>query len=266
MTTTSLTAAAPRTGRGRTLTHTLAITGRNLAHIKSNPESLISAVVSPLMFTLLFVFVFGGAIGESRQEYIQYVVPGILVQTVAFAGVTTAIGMNSDFSSGIMDRFRSLPISRSAPLLARLISSKLSTTLQVAVILVAGLLLGFRFGDGLLNGLLGLLLAIAFGTVLSLVGIYLGLVVKTPEAVNSVGFLVMFPLMFASSIFAPTDTMPGWLEAFTDVNPLSVAADAIRGLMTGADTGNAVALLVAWLVGLTVVFVPLSVARFHKKA
>jgi oleandomycin transport system permease protein len=255
---------ARRIGVGLALRHALIIARRNLLQIRGNPQLLIFILIQPVLFVLLFVYVFGGAIAGSSRQYVQFLIPGIIVQTVVFSTAVTGIGLNEDISKGIVDRFRSLPIARSAVLAGRILADAVRLTVTVIVILAVGMLLGFRFGGNLMGAFAGFLLTVAFGMSLSLVAAFIGLSVRNPETAQSAGFIWMFPLTFASSVFAPPETMPGWLQPFVRINPITCASDALRALMTGGPVTGPVLKTIAWTVALTVVFGPLAIRQYRR--
>jgi oleandomycin transport system permease protein len=245
-----MSAAVPvATGRANVLTNTLSIARRNLLHIKATPEQLVEMSIQPLMFLVLFVFVFGGAIAGSSQEYLQFALPGILVQSVAFLPFTTAIALNVDFQRGVIDRFRSLPIARSAVIGGRILADGVRIVWSVFIITAFALLLGFRFGGGAAGALGAFALVVVFG-----------LVMCWPMA-----FMIILPLTFASTAFAPVDSMPGWLQAFVKVNPVTSVIDATRGLMLGGPVATPVFHSLIWLAVITGVFAPLAIARYRRR-
>ena len=259
----------PAAGRGRVtpaaaLRHGLIVARRNLLQVRGNPQLLMFLVVQPILFVLLFVYVFGGAISGSSRQYVQFVIPGIIVQTVVFATAITGIGLNEDLAKGIIDRFRSLPIARSAVLAGRILSDAVRLVATLGVILLVGMLLGFRITSNPLAALGGLLLVIAFGMALSWVAALIGLSVRDPETAQSAGFIWMFPLTFASSVFAPPETMPGWLQPVVEANPITLVADALRGLLLGGPALTPARQTLAWVVALTVVFAPLAIRRYRR--
>jgi oleandomycin transport system permease protein len=265
----TLAGGLPGAGSGRigpvaALRHWLLVGRRDLLQVRSNPQLLIFVLVQPILFVLLFVYVFGGAISGSSRQYVQYVIPGIIVQTVVFATAMTGIGLNEDLAKGVIDRFRSLPIARSAVLAGRILADAVRLVASLAVILAVGTLLGFRITTGPTAALGGFLLVVGFGMALSWVAALIGLSVRNPETAQSAGFIWMFPLIFASSVFAPPETMPGWLQPFVDVNPITVATDALRGLLLGGPVLSPVLQTLAWIVALTVVFAPLAIRQFRR--
>jgi oleandomycin transport system permease protein len=265
----TLAGGLPGAGSGRitpaaALRHWLLVGRRDLLQVRGNPQLLIFVLIQPILFVLLFVYVFGGAISGSSRQYVQYVIPGIIVQTVVFVTAVTGIGLNEDLAKGIIDRFRSLPIARSAVLAGRILADAVRLVASLAVILGVGMALGFRITTSPPAALGGFLLIIAFGMALSWVAALIGLSVRNPETAQSAGFIWMFPLIFASSVFAPPETMPGWLQPFVDVNPITVATDALRGLLLGGPVLSPVLQTLAWTAALTVVFAPLAIRQFRR--
>ncbi|PCG84968.1 ABC transporter [Streptomyces sp. WZ.A104] len=259
-----------RIGLRANLRHVGALVRRNLLQIKKDPESMFDVLLMPVVFTLLFVYVFGGSVGASlgggRQDYLNYLVPGLMAMMGVNIAMAVGTGVNDDFRKGVMDRFRTMPIARSSVLIAKIVVELGRMMVAILILLAMGFALGMEL-KGSVYGLLGAVaLTGAFGAAIMWIFILLGLSVKTPQAVQGMGMLVLMPLQFGSSIFAPTRTMPGWLQAFTDYNPLSNLADAARGLMLGGPTGNSVWWTLAWAAGITVVMAPLAVARFRRKA
>ena len=253
------------TVRGGVLRQSAAIARRGLVKTAHSTEALLDVTLQPAIFLLLFVYVFGGAIAGDPATYLQYALPGVLVQTVVFASLGTGVGLADDLKTGIFDRFRSLPISRAAPLLGA-IGADLARYLTSGVIMLAfGFLLGFRAGGGALAVLAALGLVTAFAFALCWVFTALAMVVREPRSVTGIGSLVILPLTFGSNVFVPTATLPGWLQAFVEVNPVSKVADAARGLLTGGPVaGPATAALIAVAV-FVAVFAPLAVALYRRR-
>lgn len=250
------------------LRHTGALVRRNLLWIRQDPESMFDAVLFPVVFTLLFVYVFGGSIGQSlgggQEAYVQYIVPGLL----AMMGLTMAqgvgTGFNQDFNTGVMDRFRSLPIGRGSVLFAKISVELMRMLIATTILLVVGVLVGFDITHW--PGLFAAVgLSTLFGSALMWIFLTLGVVMRNAQSVQAMGFLVLMPLQFGSSIFAPTGSMPGWLRTFTEYNPLSSLADAARGLMVGGPVAQDLWTTVAWSVGITAVMAPVAVHRFRTK-
>ena len=247
------------------LHHIGALTRRNLMRIKADPESMIDALLMPILFTLIFVYVFGGAVSGSQTNYIQYMVPGMLGQIGLNLAMAVGTGLNTDFTTGVMDRFRTLPIGRSSVLIAKLLAETLRALVSLVVLVAFAMALGMRIHTGPVQLLAALALALAFGSAVVWISMLLGMSMKSAQAVQGVGMLVIMPLQFGSSVFAPTHTMPGWLQAFAQVNPLSALANASRALIDGGPALHPALQVLAWSVGLTVVFAPLAVAKFRKK-
>lgn len=258
-----------RIGLRGNLRHIGALVRRNLLQIKRDPESMFDAVLMPIVFTLLFVYVFGGSVGASlggdRQTYINYVVPGLMAMMGMNIAMAVGTGVNDDFRKGIMDRFRTMPIARSSVLIAKIVVELGRMMVATAILLGMGFILGMQLKTSVFGLLAAVALAAVFGAAIMWIFILLGLSLKTAQAVQGMGFLVLMPLQFGSSIFAPPTTMPGWLRTFTDYNPLSNLADAARGLMLGGPVAHSVWTTLAWAVGITVVTAPLAVSKFRKK-
>jgi ABC transporter DrrB family efflux protein len=218
------------------------------------------------MFVLLFVYVFGGAITTPGYDYVDFLIPGILVQNIAFGGFVTALGLNEDLSKGLIDRFRSLPMARAAVLAGRTLADVVTNLLAIVILLVTGLIIGFSFdaGPGEIVG--GVLLLLLFGFAFSWVFALVGLLVSSPEATNSVGFIAVFPLTFISSAFVPVASMPAALRWFAEINPFTVMVDAMRALWVGAPAGNSIWGAVVWCFVILGIFAPLAVARYRRAA
>jgi oleandomycin transport system permease protein len=252
-------------GRPNVVANTLTIARRNLLHIKATPEQLVEMSIQPIMFLVLFVYVFGGAIAGSSAEYLQFALPGILVQSVCFLPFTTAIALNVDFQRGVIDRFRSLPIARSAVIGGRILADGARIAWSILIITAFSMLLGFRFEGGSAGALGALLLVLAFGLVMCWPLAFIGITARTTESVNTWGFMIILPLTFASSAFAPVDTMPGWLQAFVNANPVTSVIDAARGLMLGGPVAEPVIDSVIWMIVIVAVFGPLAILRYRRR-
>jgi ABC-2 type transport system permease protein/oleandomycin transport system permease protein len=250
----------------RLVTDTLVIAERNLVRLPRAPELLLAFTVQPIMFVLLFRYVFGGAIKTPGYSYADFLIPGIIVQNIAFGGFVTALGLNEDLHKGLIDRFRSLPMARPAVLAGRTLADVVTNALSATILIVTGLLIGFSFHTSFVEALAGFGLLILFGYAFSWVFAFLGMLVSTPEAANSVGFIAVFPLTFISSAFVPVQSMPEVLRGFAEVNPFTVVVDAMRALWLGAPAGNNVWGAVAWSLVIIVLFAPLAVARYRRAA
>src|SRR3954449_11290577 len=248
----------------RLVSDTLVVAGRNITRIKRAPDLLTAFTIQPVMFLLLFVYVFGGAISTPGYDYKDFLLPGIMVQNIAFGGFVTAIGLNEDLTKGLIDRFRSLPMARPAVLAGRTLSDVATNCLSIVVLLATGLIIGFSFHASALEIVAGIGLLILFGYAFSWVFALLGMLVSSPESANSVGFIAVFPLTFISSAFVPVASMPAGIRDFAEVNPFTVVVDALRHLWLGAPAGNYVWGAVVWSLGLIAVFAPLAVARYKR--
>ncbi|MFF3556792.1 ABC transporter permease [Streptomyces tsukubensis] len=256
----------PRIGLRSHLRHIGALARRNTLQIKHDPESMFDVLLMPVIFTLLFVYVFGGAIsGKGNQDdYVNYVIPGLMAMMGMNIAMAVGTGVNDDFKKGVMDRFRSMPIARASVLIAKIVVEVGRMTVAMVILLGMGFLLGLDVRTSFLEVLAAMGLSIVFGASLMWVFILLGIAMPNPQAVQGVAMLVLMPLQFGSSIFAPPSTMPGWLETFTEYNPLSNLADAARALVNGGPLAEPIGVTLAWTVAITVVTAPLAVARFRK--
>jgi ABC transporter DrrB family efflux protein len=243
---------------------TLVLARRNLLRIPRQPDLLLAFTVQPIMFVLLFVYVFGGAISTPGYDYVDFLMPGIITQSIAFGGFVTAVGLNEDLKKGLIDRFRSLPMSRSAVLAGRTLADVATNVLSLVILVGVGMIAGFDFKSSPGEVVLGFVLMLLFGYAFSWFFAWIGLLVSSPEAANSVGFIAIFPLTFASSAFVPVDSMPSALQAFAEVNPFTIVTDAMRALWVGAPAGNSVWGAFAWTIGLILVFAPLAVSRYRR--
>jgi ABC-2 type transport system permease protein len=253
-----------RPPRPSALSTSLTFGWRALLKIKHVPEQLFDVTIFPVMLTLLFTYLFGGALAGSTEDYLQFLLPGILVQTVIFTTVYTGVTLNTDIERGVFDRFRSLPIWRPSPLVGAQLGDMVRYTLGSIVVVVLGLILGYR-PDGGVPGVvaaIALLLVFAFG--IGWIFTLLGLVMRTPNAVMSVGMMVLFPLTFASNIFVSPDTMPEWLQTFVDHNPITRMVTATRGLMNGDPVAGEIGWVLVAALAFTVVFAPIVMRRYQR--
>ncbi|MEA2298242.1 MAG: type transport system permease protein [Solirubrobacteraceae bacterium] len=250
----------------RLVSDTLVIAERNLVRLPRAPDLLLAFTVQPVMFVLLFVYVFGGAIRTPGYAYVDFLLPGIIVQNIAFGGFVTALGLCEDLNKGIIDRFRSLPMARAAVLAGRTLADVVTNLLSVTTLLVTGLIIGFTFHAPVGHIVAGIGLLLLFGYAFSWVFALLGLLVSSPEAANSLGFIAVFPLTFISSAFVPVESMPAALREFAQVNPFTVEVDAMRSLWVGAPAGDSVWGAVVWSLVILAVFAPLAVGRYRRAA
>lgn len=246
---------------------TWTVTRRNLQHFVRQPRLLIFSTIQPVMFVLLFALVFGGVADTALPEgitYVDYLLPGLLVQSAVFRVTQTAVGLAEDMERGVVDRFRSLPMSRAAVLAGRT-GADLVRSVAIAFLMIGvGYLIGFRFTEGVLSALGAIVIVSLFGYALSWLFVYVALAVPGAEAAQSAGFVLVFPLVFASSIFVPLETMPGWLAAVSSYSPITAAADAARGLSIGGPVARPVLLTLVWVVGICAVAIPVATRRFHR--
>jgi ABC transporter DrrB family efflux protein len=251
-----------------TISDILAVTNRNLIRYVRVPTLLVFSTIQPVMFVLLFRYVFGSAIRPApgfRFPYVDYLMPGIFVQTVIFGSTQTGVGLAEDLTKGMIDRFRSLPMARSAVLAGRTLSDTVRNAFVVLLMSVVGYLVGFRIHAGFLEALAGVALALAFGLCFSWISALIGLAVRDVESTQAASFVWIFPLVFASTAFVPLAALPGWLQAWAKINPVSVTVDALRALLEGwPSTIYHLDRALAWVVAILVVFVPLSVRKYRR--
>lgn len=265
-----------RVGPGAAFTHIRVITKRNILRNLRLPQLVFFATVQPVMFLLLFNYVFGGAITTGTpagtDDYINFLIPGILVQTAVFGAAQTSLGLTEDLAAGIIDRFRSLPMARSAVLAGRTFSDLARNVFVNALMLAVGFLMGWRFEQGFLNMVLGVALVLFFGYSMSWVMATIGLAVKTPEAAQTAGFLPIFPLVFASSVFVPVETMPEWLQGFAENQPITILTNTVRSLtlpeqalpFLDLDSGTLIVKSILWSLAIMAVFAPLAVRQYRR--
>jgi ABC-2 type transport system permease protein len=257
--------ARARPSRTNALSASLTFGWRALLKIKHIPEQLFDVTAFPIMFTLMFTYLFGGAISGSTSEYLQFLLPGILVQTVVFITMYTGMGLTTDVSKGVFDRFRSLPVWRPAALVGALLGDVLRYTMASTIVIVLGLVLGFRPAGGALGVLLSVAVLLVFSFSLSWIWTTLGLILRTPNSVMMASFLVLFPLTFASNIFVDPKTMPPWLEAIVNANPVTHLVTVARGLMHGTVTAGQIGWVLLISGALVAVFAPLTMYLYRNK-
>jgi oleandomycin transport system permease protein len=267
MTTLDLPAARPGVGPlPAPVRHSLSLAWRTLLRIKRTPEQLLDVTLQPPIFIVLFVYVFGGAIAGTQHDYLQYVLPSLMVQTVIFGTIAIGANLNDDIKNGVFDRFRSLPISRSAPLVGAVFGDVIRYSIAIIVTLAFGVLLGFRVSTDPLQAFAACLLTLGFALCLCWVAIFIGMLVRSSGAVQGLGFLFLFPLTFGSTTFVKADTMPGWLQAWVKVNPITHLNEAVRNLMIGGPVAGPIAWSVGWALLILVIFAPLAVRAYRRKA
>ncbi len=248
------------------LSDVAAIVKRNIMRVRRSPQILVFSSIQPIMFLVLFNYVFGGAIGVATpgSSYINFLLPGIMAQSALFGALQTPVALVEDLDKGAIDRFRSLPMSRGAVLAGRTIADGLRTTFTITLMFVVGTMMGFRYQAGTGKFIAALVLVVAFSFAFSWVTATLGLFIRNAEAVQTAGFLFVFPLTFASSAFVPVATMPGWLQTFARNQPVTQLINAMRALLLGGVAIDAVYITMVWIVGILIVFVPLAVWKFGK--
>ena len=254
-------------GTETSLTDTAVVTMRNLRHFWRQPDLLIFSTIQPVMFVLLFVYVFSGAIGKALPpgvSYVDYLLPGIFVQSVTFRASQTAVGLSEDLRLGVIDRFRSMPMARSAVLVGRTTADLVRNILIIGLMIVVGYLVGFSFQAGVLAALGCVAIIAAWGIALSWIFAFVSLVVRGAESAQTAGFVILFPLVFASSVFVPVQTLPDWLQKIAKVSPVTLVANAARGFASTGGVPDSLGWALAWIVGILVVFVPLSVWRYRR--
>ena len=250
---------------GYTVSDTMVLAKRSLLRIPRAPDLLLSFTVQPIIFVLLFVYVFGGAIQTPGfEDYTDFLMPGIVAQTMSFGGFVTALALAEDLKKGLIDRFRSLPMSRSAVLAGRTLADVATNIISLTIMVAVGLLVGFRFHSSPLEVIAGIGLMLLFGYAFSWIFAYCGLVASSGESAQAIGFIVIFPITFISSAFVPVDSMPSWLEPIAENNPFTTVVDAMRALWVDAPAGNDIWGAVLWSLGLIALFAPLSVARYRR--
>jgi oleandomycin transport system permease protein len=239
---------------------------RGLLKIKRTPEQLFDVTLQPIIFTLMFTYIFGGAIAGNVAHYLPIIIPGILAQTVIGTSIVTGVQLREDMEKGVFDRFRSLPIARSAPLVGAVLADVVRYLILFAVMMTTGLLMGFELTNGIAPALAALALCMGFALCFGWISVFVGMIARTSGAVQGIMFLLVLPLSFGSNTFVPTSTMPGWLQAFVNVNPISHLVAAVRALMTGGPLAGDLMWTLAWMAGLLAVFCPLALRAYRRRA
>jgi len=259
-------AAAPlRIGAARSLRHSLALAGRGVTKFMKSPMQLTDVVLTPIISLLMFVYIFGGAIsGGDDDAYLRMITPGVMVMTVFQASIGIGVSLNADASTGMFDRFRSMPIARSGPLVGAVLADFVRYAVCLGTLLVLALIMGYRIGTDPLSTLAVLVLLIGFALCFSWLSVYIGMLAKTPGSVQGLMTIVVLPLTFASNVFVPDRTMPGWLQAWSNVNPVSLMADTARGLLNGGAVAHPLLGSLGWMAGMVAVFFPLAMRAYRK--
>ncbi len=255
-----------RPPRPSALSACLAFGWRGMLKIKHVPEQLVDVTITPVLFLLMFTYLFGGAVAGSTSEYLQFLLPGILVQSVLFTTVYSGVTLNTDVTKGVVDRFRSLPIWAPAPLVGAMLGDSVRYGVAATVVVVLGVVMGYDADAGVPGVLAAMLLVVVFSFGLAWVFTTVGMVLRSPNAVLNSGFMALFPLIFRSNILVDPSTLPGWLEAFVDVNPISILVTATRGLMEGSAELADIAIVLGTSAALTAVFAPITVRLYRAKS
>ncbi|MFY9776776.1 MAG: ABC transporter permease [Trebonia sp.] len=248
------------------LRNSLTLTWRSVLKIRTNPEDMFGLLLQPIMYLVLFTYVFGGQLAGSTHQYLEYSLPGIMVLSVTFATLGTGMMLSQDVATGVFDRFRALPIARSAPLAGAILGDNVRYLISIVVTLGFGFILGFRILTTPLAAIMACLLLVVFALAMCWVSALIGMLVKSAQAVQWWGFLVMFPLIFGSNILTDEAKMPGWLQAFVKVNPVTYLTEAERALLTGGPAATVVIRSLLWALGIFVVFAPLAVRAYRRRA
>ena len=265
---TTLTAAAPvnlHIGLAQTARNSLALAGRSIVKIRKNPETLLDVTLQPIIFLVMFVYLFGGAVAGGTSNYIQLLLPGLMVQNTAFASLGIGIALNTDITKGVFDRFRSLPIARSAPLVGAVLGDVVRYVVALTVLLITALIMGFRMHTDPGSFLIAIALMVLFGLCLCWVAVWVGMLVKSPNAVPGTMVGILFPLTFGSNVFVPPSTLPGWLQGWVHINPVSHLTDAARGLLLGGPWASHAAWAFLWALGIAAVFMPLALRAYKRR-
>lgn len=258
-------ALSPRVGPVEGLRQTLTLAWRSIVQVRHNPVELGDYSIQPIMFVLLFTYMFGGAIAGNTRAYLTFMLPGMVAMNMLLDTINVAHGLNSDLTKGVFDRLRSLPIARWAPLAGRILADQVKQAWAMVLVLGVGMLLGFRVGTNVVGVFGALALLLVFALAFSWVAVLIGVLAKDAERVQIFGFTTLFPITFVSNVFVPVETLPGWLQAFVNVNPVSFLADASRGLLVGGPVAEPVIKSLLWAAAIVLVFAPLSVKAFKRK-
>lgn len=245
--------------------HGLSLAWRGVLKIRKNPEQLIDVTLQPILFLVLFVYLFGGAVAGSTGAYLQNLAPGLLVQNTIMASLSAGVALNTDVSKGVFDRFRSMPIARSAPLVGAVLADVVRYLVAITVLLVMATIMGFRVHTDPLSVLGAVALMVVAGLCFCWVAVFVGMLVENPGSVQGIMIAVIFPLTFGSNVFVPSTTMPGWLHAWSDISPVSLLADATRGLLVGGPIAGPLLGALAWMAGVVLVFFPLAMRAYRRR-
>ncbi|GAA1638333.1 ABC transporter permease [Actinoplanes couchii] len=246
--------------------HSTSLAQRSLIKTIRTPEALIDVTLQPVIFLLMFTYLLGGAIAGDRDAYLQFLLPGMLAQSLAMGGVALGQNLNADIEKGVFDRFRSLPISRAAPLIGAVLADVVRYLTVCVVMLGFGTIMGFRIQTGFLPAVAAVALSIGFGLCFCWISVWVGMLARTSGAVQGIMFLLVLPLTFGSNVFVATDTLPGWLQGFVSVNPITPLVEVIRGLLVEGPVAGPLMQTLLWMAGLLVVFVPLALRAYARRA
>ncbi|GAB2743576.1 ABC transporter permease [Amycolatopsis magusensis] len=264
--TTAIAAPPPRyVSPARSLKHGLTLAWRGVLKIRKNPEQLADVVLMPIVFLAMFVYLFGGAISGDTGAYLTMVVPGVMVMNIMQVSLTIGVHMNTDVSKGLYDRFRSMPIARSAPLFGAVLADVVRYLVCLVVLLVVATVMGYRIATDPLSLLAATGLVVLFGLCFCWISVFVGMLMRTPGSVQGLMFVFIMPLSFGSNVFVPSDTMPGWLQAWTDISPVSLLSDALRGLLNGGAVTGPLLGALAWMAAVLAVFFPLAMRSYRKR-
>jgi oleandomycin transport system permease protein len=262
---TTAVATAPRVRPSEGIRQSASLSWRTLVQVKHNPFEVIDFSIQPIMFLLLFTYVFGGAISGSSDVYLTFALPGLIVQNTFFGTLNTGLGLNTDLTKGVFDRLRALPIARWAPLAGRIGADMVKQMWAMGLLIGIGAIMGFRIGTNVAGVLAAFALLLVVALAFSWIAVLVGVLASEPDKVMMFGFAVMFPLTFVSNVFVPTATMPGWLQGWVDINPVTIVADALRGLLVGGPVAAPVGGALLWAAAVMAVFAPLSVRAFRRR-
>lgn len=245
--------------------HGFSLAWRGILKIRKNPEQLMDVTIAPIVLLVMFTYLFGGALAGNTDAYLQMLVPGIMVMNIVQASMTAGVQLNTDVSKGVFDRFRSMPIARSAPLVGAVLADVVRYVVCVLVMLVVATVMGFRVQTGPVELLVASGLTIAFGLAFCWASVFVGMLLKTPQAVQGMMFVLIMPLTFGSNVFVGTSTMPGWLKAWADISPVTLMADTLRGLLNGGPIAGPLTGSLIWMVAVVAVFFPLATWAYRKR-
>jgi oleandomycin transport system permease protein len=252
-------------GLSKAIQHSLTLAGRSIVKIRKNPETLMDVTLQPIIFLVMFVYLFGGAVSGGTDAYLQVLLPGLMVQNTAFAILGIGMALNADITKGVFDRFRSMPIARSAPLVGAVLGDVVRYVVAIGVLVITAVIMGFRVQTDLGSFLIAVGLMVLFGLCLCWIAVWVGMLVKSPNAVPGTLVGLLFPLTFGSNVFVPTSTLPGWLQGWVEINPVSHLTDAARGLLLGGPWFSHAAWAFLWAIGIAAVFMPLALRAYKRR-